>query len=517
MAKNKSVAMDINGNPFSRSAMVAVLLIGTFAGVLMQTSLGTAIPTLMRDFDITLATAQQATTWFLLANGIMMPVSAYLSTRIPSKVLYIFAYLMLFAGMATTAFTPAHHDMWWMFLLGRILVATAVGVTMPLMQVVMVNIFPAEERGAAMGINGIVIGLAPAIGPTLSGWILEKNHHFLGLTISDSWRTIFYLPMFVLALVIIASPFFIKNVIPNRKMKLDVPSLIISTLGFGIFLWSFTNVATDGWGDFKNVILPMIVGLLFIVLFVVRQLKLDEPFVDVKVFKNHQFALTTVSVMMAMMAMMGVEMMLPTYLQNVHTMSPLESGLTLLPGALMMGIMAPIAGSAYDKIGAKRLALTGFSILAIGTVPFLFLTASTPAHFITALYAVRMFGIAMAMMPLTAMAMSVLPPAEAPHATAANNTARQVASAVVVALLSSVTQNVISNNEPAKALSKTNPLQYGADYLDASMKGFHVSFAIGLGFAIVGIVVAMFLKGGAIKAAGYSNHKPVDPQMKEAE
>ena len=464
MAKNKSVAMDINGNPFSRSAMVAVLLIGTFAGVLMQTSLGTAIPTLMRDFDITLATAQQATTWFLLANGIMMPVSAYLSTRIPSKVLYIFAYLMLFAGMATTAFTPAHHDMWWMFLLGRILVAIAVGVTMPLMQVVMVNIFPAEERGAAMGINGIVIGLAPAIGPTLSGWILEKNHHFLGLTISDSWRTIFYLPMFVLALVIIASPFFIKNVIPNRKMKLDVPSLIISTLGFGIFLWSFTNVATDGWGDFKNVILPMIVGLLFIVLFVVRQLKLDEPFVDVKVFKNHQFALTTVSVMMAM-----------------------------------------------------RLALTGFSILAIGTVPFLFLTASTPAHFITALYAVRMFGIAMAMMPLTAMAMSVLPPAEAPHATAANNTARQVASAVVVALLSSVTQNVISNNEPAKALSKTNPLQYGADYLDASMKGFHVSFAIGLGFAIVGIVVAMFLKGGAIKAAGYSNHKPVDPQMKEAE
>ena len=131
MAKNKSVAMDINGNPFSRSAMVAVLLIGTFAGVLMQTSLGTAIPTLMRDFDITLATAQQATTWFLLANGIMMPVSAYLSTRIPSKVLYIFAYLMLFAGMATTAFTPAHHDRWWMFLLGLILVSIAVGVTIP--------------------------------------------------------------------------------------------------------------------------------------------------------------------------------------------------------------------------------------------------------------------------------------------------------------------------------------------------------------------------------------------------
>lgn len=498
MAKNKSVAMDINGNPFSRSAMVAVLLIGTFAGVLMQTSLGTAIPTLMRDFDITLATAQQATTWFLLANGIMMPVSAYLSTRIPSKVLYIFAYLMLFAGMATTAFTPAHHDMWWMFLLGRILVAIAVGVTMPLMQVVMVNIFPAEERGAAMGINGIVIGLAPAIGPTLSGWILEKNHHFLGLTISDSWRTIFYLPMFVLALVIIASPFFIKNVIPNRKMKLDVPSLIISTLGFGIFLWSFTNVATDGWGDFKNVILPMIVGLLFIVLFVVRQLKLDEPFVDVKVFKNHQFALTTVSVMMAMMAMMGVEMMLPTYLQNVHGMSALESGLTLLPGALVIGAMSPVAGAVYDKVGAKRMAMVGFSILAIGTVPFLFLTAETPQHLVTLLYALRMFGIATTMMPLTASAMSALPPEEASQATAANNTVRQIGNAVVVALLSSVTQNVIKAAKPAKDLAKENVVSYMDKMINATMTGFHASFAFGIGFAVVGIILAFFLHSGKL-------------------
>ena len=151
---------DINGKPFNRNAMVAVLLIGTFAGALMQTSLGTAIPTLMRDFDITLATAQQATTWFMLANGIMMPVSAFLSTRIPTKVLYITAYLLLFIGMTITSLTPAQHDMWWMFLAGRIIAAIAVGISMPLMQVVMVNIFPAESRGTAMGLNGIVIGLA---------------------------------------------------------------------------------------------------------------------------------------------------------------------------------------------------------------------------------------------------------------------------------------------------------------------------------------------------------------------
>lgn len=498
---------DINGKPFNRNAMVAVLLIGTFAGALMQTSLGTAIPTLMRDFDITLATAQQATTWFMLANGIMMPVSAFLSTRIPTKVLYITAYLLLFIGMTIASLTPAQHDMWWMFLAGRIIAAIAVGISMPLMQVVMVNIFPAESRGTAMGLNGIVIGLAPAIGPTLSGWLLQKHGTVMGLNLNGSWRLIFHLPMAVLALVIIAAPFCIKNVIKNERMKLDLPSLVISTVGFGSFLWAFTNVATDGWGNVKTVIAPMIIGALIIVLFVLRQLRLDEPFVDVRVFKNRQFTLTTICVMMSMSAMMGVEMMLPTYLQNVHLLTPLQSGLTLMPGALMIGIMAVLAGRDYDRIGAKRLTITGFTFVAIGTLPFLFLSPTTPTHFITTLYAVRMFGIATALVPLTAMAMAVLPKNEAPHATAANNTARQVASAIVVALLSSVTQNVTAHHEPTKHLETTNPLKYGADYLEASMKGFHVSFAIGLSFAIIGIIVALFLKGGKIVPVAATNEE----------
>lgn len=494
----KSETLDINGKPFNRGAMVMVLLIGTFAGMLMQMSLGTAIPTLMHDFNISLATAQEATTYFLLANGIMVPVSAYLTTKIPTKYLYMVAYTLLLAGMATTAFTPSHHDMWWMFLLGRILAAVAVGITMPLMQVVMVNIFPAKQRGAAMGINGIVIGLAPAIGPTLSGWILEKNHHLFGLLISNSWRTIFYLPMIVLVLVWIATPFFVKNVVPNRDMKLDFPSLILAVIGFGSFLWGFSNSATDGFGNWPNVLAPILVGILVIIVFVFRQLKMDDPFLNVRVFKNKQFTLTTFAVMMAMMAMMGVEMMLPTYLQNVHGMSALESGLTLLPGALVIGAMSPVAGAVYDKVGAKRMAMVGFSILAIGTVPFLFLTAETPQHLVTLLYALRMFGIATTMMPLTASAMSALPPEEASQATAANNTVRQIGNAVVVALLSSVTQNVIKAAKPAKDLAKENVVSYMDKMINATMTGFHASFAFGIGFAVVGIILAFFLHSGKL-------------------
>ncbi|MGG6831635.1 UNVERIFIED_CONTAM: multidrug efflux MFS transporter [Streptococcus canis] len=489
---NSKKTFDIHGKEYNRTAMVMLLLIATFAGVLNQTSLGTAIPTLMTSFKINLATAQQATTWFLLANGIMIPVSAYLTTRFSTKWLYVTAYAILISGLLITAFAPT--DNWTLFLFGRIIQASAVGITMPLMQVVMVNIFPAEQRGAAMGLNGLVVGLAPAIGPTFAGWILK--HDFVLLGIHLSWRAIFILPLLILTLAFLAAPFVIKDVIANRDMTLDMPSLMLSILGFGSFLWGFTNVANNGWGNLTMVILPILIGTAVIALFIHRQLQLDVPFLDVRVFKVKQFSITTAAITLSMMAMMGVEMMLPLYLQNVHGLSALDSGLALLPGALMMGLVSPIAGRVYDKVGARRMALVGFSILAIGTIPFTFLTATTPDHFITLLYAIRMFGIATVMMPLTASAMSALPPHEAAHGTAANNTARQIASAIVVALLSSVTQNVINTNKPAKLLLTNDPLAYASKMIDASLKGFQTSFTIGLIFALLGIIVALFLRKG---------------------
>lgn len=367
---------------------------------------------------------------------------------------------------------------------------------MPLIQVVMVNVFPAEQRGAAMGLNGLVVGLAPAIGPTLAGWILKQNFSLFGHDLS--WRAIFIIPLAILILSLILSPFLIKDVVDNKSVKLDLPSLVLSILGFGSFLWGFTNVADHGWGNMGYVIAPIIIGLIVIILFAYRQLHMDQPFLDISVFENKQFLVTTIAIALSMMAMMGVEMMLPLYMQNVHGLSALDSGLALLPGALMMGIVSPISGSVYDKVGARRLAMIGFIILGIGTVPFIFLTASTPDHFISLLYAVRMFGIAMIMMPLTASAMSALPPHEAAHGTAANNTVRQIASAIVVALLSSVTQNVINDNKPSAALKAMDPLKYGSKMIDASLSGFHVSFTLGLSFAVLGLFVALLLRKGKI-------------------
>ncbi|VDK14812.1 Multidrug export protein EmrB [Oenococcus sicerae] len=492
-------AVDIHEKKYNRSLFVCVILIATFAGMLMGTSLGTALPTLMTDFHIDLATAQEATTWFLMANGIMIPVSAYLSTKFPTKWLYIAAFALLLIGQYISYSAPTTN--WHLFLIGRVIQAIAVGITMPLMQVVIVYIFPAEKRGAAMGLGGLVIGMAPAIGPTLSGWILNSDHSFFGFTLTNSWRSIFLLPMFVIGIDFILSFFILHDVIPNENIKLDWRSLVQSTLGFGLFLLGLTNVANshyDGWFDLPHVVLPGVVGIFFIITFIWHQLEMNKPFLDVRVFKIKQFSITTLLTSLSMMVLMGIEMMIPTYLQEVRGLSPLSSGLTLLPGALIMGLMSPISGAIYDRAGAKRLARVGFMILTMATLPFLFIGLTTPTDFITVFYSLRMFGIAMVMMPLTASAMSALPQDKAADGTAANNTSRQIASAIIVSLLSSVTQNIANTQGPAASLKTANIFEYSRKTLDAMLSGFHVSFAITLLLALLGLIVASFLHAGKV-------------------
>ncbi|WP_210125494.1 MDR family MFS transporter [Staphylococcus sp. GDY8P85P] len=491
---NTTFDLDEHGKPYNKLMVMVVILLATFAGALMQTSLGTALPTLMKDFNIDFSTAQQATTWFLLANGIMVPLSAYLATRFSTKWLHVIAYAILLIGLILTAIAPSNSDSWIIFLFGRIVTAIAVGLMMPLMQIIIINMFPPNKRGTAMGLSGLAVGLAPALGPTFAGWILNKDHTMLGLTISDSWRNIFVIPIIIVAIAFILSFIFMKDVIPNRKIKLDMWSLILSSLGFGLFLWSFSNVSSEGWGSISYVILPLIISVLLIGWFCMRQFKLDDPFLDLRVFKSKGFVIATIGLIVVTMAMYGVEMMLPTYLQNIHGFSPFESGLTLLAGALMLGFISPISGALYNKIGIKRLAFVGFLILSLASLPFGFLTDTTSPSLILVLYSIRMFGVALIMMPLTTNAMDALPTKMGTHGTAANNTARQVASSIAVALLTSITQNMINNHMPAKSLKDANPLLYAEHAQQASIDGFNTAFLIGVAFAVIGLIIVPFLK-----------------------
>lgn len=474
-----STTVDTHGKPYKRGLLIAILLIGTFCTVLNQTILTTAFPTLMKDFDITTSTVQWLTTGFMLVNGIMIPVSAWLSSRFSTKWLYLSAMSIFEIGTIIAWVAPNFPTL----LAGRLIQAVGVGVTMPLLQTIMLTIFPADKRGAAMGMAGIVVGLAPAIGPTLSGWVIDNL----------SWRDLFGLIVPIVALVLILGFFFMADVLETSKPKLDFWSLVLSTIGFGSLLYGFSSVGDNGWTS-TVVLSTLIVGVIFIALFIWRQLTMENPFLQLRVFQHTEFTIAAVLSSVANMAMVGAEMVIPLYLQIIHGFSAFESGLSLLAGALMMGIMSPITGRAFDRFGARRLSILGMFLLTAGTLPFVFITRDTATIYIVFLYALRMFGIAMVMMPATTAGMNALPVDLMGHGTAVNNTTRQIASSIGTAILTSVLSNVTDSTKPAHSLLKSNPLGYKDSYFNATLNGYHAAFWVAVAFCVIGLVVAFFMK-----------------------
>ena len=471
-------AVDIYGKKYNRSLLVVVLLIGTFCTVLNQTLLATAFPTLMKEFDISASTVQWLTTGFLLVNGIMIPVSAWLINSFSSKKLYISAMTTFLIG-TIICFLAQNFSV---LLIGRLIQAIGVGLSMPLLQNIMLTIFPPEKRGSAMGMAGIVIGLAPALGPTLSGWIID---HY-------SWRDLFGMVIPIVILVLVLALFFMKSVIELTHPRIDTISAILSTIGFGSLLYGFSSVGDKGWLS-KEVLGFLIIGIIFIFLFSKRQLKIEHPFLELRVFKSKIFTIAAVLAGVTNMAMIGAEMVLPLYIQNIRGESAFHSGLMLLPGALVMGLMMPITGAIFDKRGARKLAITGMFILTSATLPFAFLTSKTSVIVIVVLYAIRMFGISMVMMPVTTSGMNALPAHLISHGTAVNNTFRQVASSIGTAILISVLTNVTKNNLPTKSILEATPLAYKDQAINATLSGYHAAFLVAVIFGFIGWLITFTL------------------------
>lgn len=472
---------DIHGKSYNRNLLVLVLIIGSFCTVLNGTLLSTALPSIMRSFKISTATAEWLSTAFLLVNGVMIPISAWLINRFGSRKMYLSAMSVFFIGTIIAAIAPSFP----VLLTGRIIQGLGVGVTMPLLQTIMLSIFPPDKRGSAMGTVGIVIGLAPAIGPTLSGWVVDNL----------SWRYLFSIIAPIAGIVIILAFFLIKDVLPTKKEKIDIWSVTTSTIGFGSLLYGFSEAGNKGWTN--PLILTLIgIGIVFVILFGIRQLHMDRPFLDITVFKHFEFSLAAALSGITNLAMVGIEMVLPLYIQNLRGLSAFRSGLMLLPGALMIGIMSPITGRIFDRYGARKMAITGMTLLTLGTVPFLFLTENSSFTMITVLYAIRMVGVALVMMNVTTSGMNSLPLNKISHGTAVNNTFRQVLSSIGTAILVSVLTTTTKDNMPSKHLLHTLPLQYKTGAINATLDGFRASFGISIIFALVALVLTFFLKKG---------------------
>ncbi|WP_276352533.1 DHA2 family efflux MFS transporter permease subunit [Cohnella caldifontis] len=478
--------MEAVQNQIKRAPIVASLLIAAFVAILSQTLLNVALPTMMKDLNVGESTIQWLITGYMLLNGILVPISAFLIERFTTRQLFVSATSLFTVGTLMCALAPGFE----VLLAGRLIQAAGAGILMPLMSIVFLTIFPIEQRGKAMGMMGLAMIFAPAVGPTLSGWIVE--HH--------SWRVLFYivLPLAVIGLVFGA--FSMKNVTKNSLPKLDIWGVIFSTIGFGGLLYGFSDASTDGW-DNARVIVSLAAGVVFLILFVWRELKVEKPILEFRVFKFDMFSLTTLINVIITMAMFSAMILLPIFLQNIRGFTPLKSGLLLLPGALLMGVMSPITGMIFDKVGARWLSVIGLLITAGTTYEFTQLTVDTSYNHMLLLYTLRMFGMSMLMMPIQTAGMNQLPQRLNAHGSAMSQTLRNIAGALGTALLVTFFTNAAeSKGKDLVIAAKINP-QDAANAAQmkeitdqATVYGINFAFEISMWMIVAALVLAFFIR-----------------------
>ncbi|MBC1576180.1 multidrug efflux MFS transporter [Listeria seeligeri] len=406
-----------------RNGILIVMLMGAFVTILNQTLMNVALPSIMRDFGITASQGQWLATGFMLVNGVMIPMTAFLIERFTTRQLYLFAMITFAIGTTIGGFATDYT----MLIAGRMVQAIGAGIVMPLLTVVVLNLFPMERRGRAMGLIGLAMNFAPAIGPTLSGWIVEQY----------DWRNLFFIIIPFAILDIVVAIFLLKNVGKRTFPKLDVLGVIMSTIGFGSLLLGFSNAGDHAWLTWK-VAGFIVLGLVVLGLFVRYQTSSKAPLLNFRVFKYPTFALTTSISFFVVMGLFGGMLLLPIFLQTVRGFSPLESGLVLLPGALVTAVLSPVTGVMFDRFGAKYLSLVGLIIMAGSTFMFTNLDESTTLTYIIIIQTIRSAGMAMVMMPLQTAALNSLPLNLAAHGSAMFNTMRQVAGSIGTAALITV-------------------------------------------------------------------------------
>ncbi|GAA5417821.1 fatty acid resistance protein FarB [Paraliobacillus ryukyuensis] len=448
---------------FNKMPLLIVLISGAFVAILNQTLLATALPKIMADLQLEANTAQWLQSIFMLVNGIMIPVTAFLIEKFTTRKLFLTAMSLFALGTLVCSLAPSFSFL----MVGRVLQASGAGIIIPLMQTILFMIFPVEKRGTAMGMFGLVIAFAPAIGPTLSGWLVDQY----------PWRSLFYVILPIVILDIIFAYFLLRNVTERKDTKLDMLSILLSSIGFGGLLYGFSTAGNTGWASLQ-VAISLVIGAVGLALFIHRQSNLETPILNFSVFRNAIFTVSTALGMIVFISMIGGAVILPLLMQNMLGYSALQSGLMLMPGGLVMGAMNPITGRLFDKFGARWLAIIGLTILVLSTFAFTNLTADTSIIYLTIMHAFRMFGIAMVMMPVTTAGLNQLPISLIPHGTAMNNTMRQVAGAMGTALLVSVMTN---SAHPAEGLN-------------GAIHGVNVSFIVAGCIAIAGLILSFFVK-----------------------
>ncbi|WP_181348092.1 DHA2 family efflux MFS transporter permease subunit [Thalassobacillus sp. CUG 92003] len=445
-------------NQIKRGPMTAVLMVGSFISILNLTLLTTAIPSIMEVFHLSANEGQWLNTAFIVVLGILIPITAYFIKNYSVRKLFYSAMGAFTLGTFLSSIAFSFE----ILLLGRVIQAVGAGIMFPLVKSIVVLMYPINKRGTIMGIGGLVASFAPAIGPTLAGWLIELF----------SWRAVFITVLPIAAIDMLVGYFVLADVTEQERSNLDIKSLLLSTIGFGGLL---LGCSLAGQKEMSIIFggSSIILGALSVVLFTYRQLTLDKPILEFRVFKNSMFTVATIVAIISFSLMISAETILPIYMHQVLEYSPLEAGLVLLPGSVVFGIVTLVSGIIYDRVGVRWLAIIGLTIVAISTYLFTDLTSERSFAYITIIQTVRMLGISMLNMPIQTAGLNQLQESLIPDGSTMMSALRQVFAGVGTALFITI-------------ITLTSKTEGGAGLI----KGVNHSFLAATLIAIIGVLLS---------------------------
>jgi DHA2 family lincomycin resistance protein-like MFS transporter len=414
--------------PVNANLAIGLLVGSAFVMILNETIMSVALPALIVDLRITVGTAQWLTSGFLLTMAVVIPITGFLLQRFRPRQIYIASMTSFSLGTLIAALAPGFG----MLMTGRVVQAFGTAVMVPLLMTTVLRLVPQERRGAMMGTITVVIAVAPAIGPTISGVILTA----LG------WRWMFWIVLPIALIALAAGVRWLRVVAETRRIPLDVLSVILSALAFGGLVFGLSSVGEAARGEaLVNPWIPTAVGVVAMVVFVLRQLRLQREgraLLDLRPLGFRPFAVAILLVVLSMMSLFGALILLPLYLQDVLKVSAFVTGLAVLPGGLVMGLLGPVVGRLYDRIGARPLVVPGAVVLALALWAFTTLGASSPLWMIIGMHVVLVVGLSLMLTPLITDALGQLPGDLDSHGSAILATLQQVAGAAGTALFITV-------------------------------------------------------------------------------
>ena len=449
---------------------IYVLLAAAFIAILNETVMSVAIPVIKTDLGITAALAQWVTTAFLLTMAVVIPVTGFLISKLTLRQLFLMSQGLFVAGTVIGALAPNFT----VVIVGRVIQAAGTAVLLPLLMTTVLRLVPEKNRGTMMGNLSIVIAVAPAIGPTVSGFILKLA--------DNNWHMLFWTMLPIGAIALIVGTILLPSFGERSDKRVDVLSVLLSAVGFGVTVYGLSLVGADAGAKLW---ISLAVGLTSLVLFGLRQVRLartDSALLDLRVFRTKSFSISTAILSIGMLAMFGVIIILPLYLA-LRGVEVLTIGLMLMPGPLVMGLMGPFIGRLYDKFGPRPLVPPGAVMVTLGVLGLAFIGLNTPLWWIVTAHIVLEIGLGLLFTPLFTWGLGDLPQKLYPDGSAVVNTLQQVFGAVgtaaFVAIAAAATATMTTSATPA---------------VNETINGYRIALWVGVGFGVLIIALSTQVK-----------------------